>query len=890
MYTVKAAGGNNDKNNFRSKMKRGKNHFQDKWLKEIDPNGDLYNSYMSKDSEYSVKCNWCKVILSFHNCGLAALKRHALSKSHTIVSIHRSKRNDDVVQVKSSETLERENETEEIVDDPLPNTDTNNSENPSSLDANVAPPKSSTSQSNDKTIKRFFSTVEKTKSVEVVTESNNNNSTNGNNFMSLSDKTSRAEILLILQSVYKNTSLQSLESLQSLLKVAFPDSQIAGKVSLSDRKASYCITDGIGPYLLDEAIKDIKEADVYVMGCDTATTKHLGLRKGLDIQIRYYSVKYQKVVDTYLCSVSLGHETSEKMVEVCVTMLKEKGLDLSKLFVVSRDNPNVMKSFGKKFDETLKEYGNPCLIESPCCLHPTHTAFKKGIGKIGMNVDLFLVNVHGWFKLSTARREDMIEIRKGLEEINEEEFFLRHVSSRWLTMLNVVQRILNHWQSLCEYFAVFVANSKDPSHVQARETDRYKKIINILKPTESHNSYTRLQFVVYLCNKTQIFLKNFQSEKPMAHRLFTDSIMLVSSLMSSVIKPEYIPKNCSGREFLKFDFEKEGVLLPDRKCDFGPVVKDSISKCSEDDRKLLRKSFREATVTMIKYLISHLPLDNNLLKELSQTNPVMMESNQFAAAMLKVAKITKRFSESELQNLDNQLKFVTLSRSLPKYDEKIDTYDQFWLKKVIQKARLLHGDEFYELTKLVKIISVYPNSQAFVERGFNDTKRIADTRQSCSEQLMASSKVIMDVVRKAGAPENIRISPELIIKHRSAAQNYKMRLIRENMEKEKAAAELRLFNETQEKKRKYDAEHESWESKVAKIKSDIEVLKDTLDKQNETQMKALSNAAKYESKAKKDSAIKLAQTAAESVLQLRTELDLKQSSLAKLMSKKPKCL
>ena len=52
-----------------------------------------------------------------------------------------------------------------------------------------------------------------------------------------------------------------------------------------------------------------------------------------------------------------------------------------------------------------------------------------------------------------------------------------------------------------------------------------------------------------------------------------------------------------------------------------------------------------------------------------------------------------------------------------------------------------------------------------------------------------------------------------------------MRLIRENMEKEKAAAELRLFNETQEKKRKYDAEHESWESKVAKIKSDIEVLK-----------------------------------------------------------------
>jgi len=248
--------------------------------------------------------------------------------------------------------------------------------------------------------------------------------------------------------------------------------------------------------------------------------------------------------------------------------------------------------------------------------------------------------------------------------------------------------------------------------------------------------------------------------------------------MTSFVKPQFIPKNCIGSEFIAVDFKDSECLLPRKKCDFGPNVAESLKKCSPEIQLILKGEFREAMIAMTKYLIKSLPLKDQFLKDLSFTNPAIMNTSEFVPAMLRIGKQTKRFTEIEFQNLDNQLKMINITPDFPTFDDKTDSFEHIWMK-VIDMIENSIGTELNEVRWLIKIVSTYPNSQAFLERGFNDTKRLADTRKALSEISMSSIKIILDVVRSVGGPKNVVITPELIGAHQSVRQSYHRRLERE---------------------------------------------------------------------------------------------------------------
>ena len=144
----------------------------------------------------------------------------------------------------------------------------------------------------------------------------------------------------------------------------------------------------IAPFHLDCVLKDIRKADAYVIGVDSATTNHLGLAKSFDLKIRVISEKYKRVIDYFVGTENLGYVTSQVLAEVTFKMLKEDlGLDPAKMLVVSRDNPNVMKGFGRILTELVTKVGNSKNLKIPCALNPTHTSLKKGIDKSSLDVD-----------------------------------------------------------------------------------------------------------------------------------------------------------------------------------------------------------------------------------------------------------------------------------------------------------------------------------------------------------------------------------------------------------------------------------------------------------------------------------------------------------------------
>ena len=153
-------------------------------------------------------------------------------------------------------------------------------------------------------------------------------------------------------------------------------------------------------------------------------------------------------MDEFLDTTSVGHEPADTQVAHIVASLQKSNIHLSRMVCLSRDNPSVMKRVFKLLDAEVKTAGCRKLVDAPCLLHPTHTAFKTAVQSLDMSLMSLLGNLHGFFKTSTARREDMVEVREELAEELEDtytevldQFFLRHVDTRWLESGPALQRL-----------------------------------------------------------------------------------------------------------------------------------------------------------------------------------------------------------------------------------------------------------------------------------------------------------------------------------------------------------------------------------------------------------------------------------------------------------------
>ena len=145
-----------------------------------------------------------------------------------------------------------------------------------------------------------------------------------------------------------------------------------------------------------------------------------------------------------------GHAEGAKVAAAMVDKLEEDEVYLSSVLTLSSDGPNVNKTIFRAVNTSLKGAGNPGMINiGTCNLHVVHNSFCKALEVYGTPVDDLAVDIHSFFKISSARREEFKFIQ--LEEV-ETHTFLRHVPSRWLTLGPVVDRLIEQWEPLQKYF------------------------------------------------------------------------------------------------------------------------------------------------------------------------------------------------------------------------------------------------------------------------------------------------------------------------------------------------------------------------------------------------------------------------------------------------------
>ena len=191
----------------------------------------------------------------------------------------------------------------------------------------------------------------------------------------------------------------------------FP-ANISSQCQLGQSKASYVVSDGLSPCILDETVKDIKNSGTGYATMSDETTTYQN-RKQLDILIRYWSNERKQIVLKYLTSVLFGRASGIDILLNIFQAIKETGLPLDKLFKTSSDGSNINKTVWREINDTLKKEGFSGLIpQTTCYLHIVHNAFCKGLNILREESEELASNMHYWFKNAPCKHEDFLKLEQ----------------------------------------------------------------------------------------------------------------------------------------------------------------------------------------------------------------------------------------------------------------------------------------------------------------------------------------------------------------------------------------------------------------------------------------------------------------------------------------------
>ncbi|CAF3042122.1 unnamed protein product [Rotaria sp. Silwood2] len=419
-------------------MPRNLTKFNTDWLHRVDSNNDSVNTWLKKGSTSTAfKCSLCQTgDLSCGNQGWKAIEQHMNINKHKEI----------LRQWKQNAKFRVTNQTR-----------------PDSADSSTS-----------------------TSSGIPVLDTN----TNKNKPLTLDDQVTKAEILWSLKVAHKGLSYNSCNELNELFSSMFPDSAVVGNFSIQADKMSYVISHGLGPYFKKKVIEDVKKADKFVLIFDEQTNNQN--KRQLDMLLRYWSNKKQCVVNRFYKSVILGHAYAKTIRDIIIESFATDGLNLNKLLMLGRDNPNINISLENLMDVEIKKLGGCLLTIGSCNIHVIHNAFKNGILSSKWYVDSFCLDLYSWFKCSPARQEVYKNVSDSIDSVMEKTILYFSIT-RWILLGKVIDRILNQWNILCDYFLCFLTE-KQP--VQIRENKRYESIKLVLS---SNFSKVKFNFVLYLC-------------------------------------------------------------------------------------------------------------------------------------------------------------------------------------------------------------------------------------------------------------------------------------------------------------------------------------------------------------------------------------------------------
>lgn len=339
----------------------------------------------------------------------------------------------------------------------------------------------------------------------------------------------------------------------------------------------------------------------------------------------------------------------------------------------------------------------------------------------------------------------------------------------------------------------------------------------------------KLAYFRSTCAIFEPFLKEFQTDAPVAPLLYNNLKSLLLTLIEKVVKQEHL--DSVKKRIEKVDFSPSN-LIPVKHVDLGFATKDALKKClpTTDLEKLnLKKDIRDAVIAMAKKIIEKSPIQYKMSKAITCLDPSVVKSGA-----------TENHVNKCLEELVEKKWLTGIKADAVKYQySKLMSQEHVLEKCKMYKRREKRLDEFYteilneedsdkykELTSFIKIILSLSHGNASVERGFSVNKQCIV--ENLKEESLIALRKVCEGVRAAGGIEEFEITTELIHSTKNSHARYTEHLLKQREQsKEKTLAEK---EKKQAVKEKMDLEAQRFEilsearKRTAELDSKIEEL------------------------------------------------------------------
>ncbi|CAF4493757.1 unnamed protein product, partial [Rotaria sp. Silwood2] len=564
-----------------------------------------------------------------------------------------------------------------------------------------------------------------------------------------------------------------------LLRTMFPDSKIAQKFSIQHSKMSYVISHGLGPYFRDLLIKDIKNCERFVLCFDERTNNQN--KKQLDVYFRYWSSQKGLVVTRYYRTILLGHAQVNVVVDGILGAFRTDGIDISKLLMLSRDNPNVNKTVEKMINDAMTKVNAELLNIGTCNLHVIHNGFKAGTTETNWHVENFCMNIWSWFQKSPARQEDFENI---VDELNEsiEKTILYFSSTRWVLLGKVIDRVLKQYHVFREYFLVYL-----PSKQQ--------------KQIQNNSRYDNIK----------------EKEGPLVHLLYDELCDLYRTVLLSFLSPEHVGSTYGGA-LLDIDFKLAEKQLPTKKLQIGEEARRLLVDVSASDCATFFHDVKMIYHAIADNLKKHLPLKNTFLKDLHVLDPASRTKEDSADTMIRVGRaIPKLLSNAEINRIRHEFMMYaaeTIDQSWyikNKYHDsdgnnhtEYQQIDYYW-NKVLSLTTSFGLPKYPTLSKIVKNILIISHGNSDVESGFSINEHIVtENRTLLSLSSINGLRSTWDAIKFYGvrSPHRVPIKIDMVraVQKSKSVYNQEQLSLKSLADREKEQSEKREHTNEEMKK------------------------------------------------------------------------------------------
>ncbi|XP_037932808.1 zinc finger MYM-type protein 6-like [Teleopsis dalmanni] len=418
--------------------------------------------------------------------------------------------------------------------------------------------------------------------------------------------------------VMHNLPFLLMDFLPNLLRVCCPDSEIAKAIKCSRTKATQ-ITEQLASMSNAHIVKQLKTSKFSLIVDETTD---VSCRKALVLVVRYFENLAGLVRDRFLCLIELEKCDAESIYQNIKSFFLTNNIPIQNLIGLATDGANTMAGHLTGLKTKLTKDTNLFYLKCPC--HSLHLCTAYACKKLPGEVESLCRNVYSYFSWSPKRVQEFKEFQ---EYCNiKPHKMLGLALTRWLSLQQVVLRIIEQWDALQLYFL---------SHCIEVNDIKPKDLANLMAMKETKAYMLFLTYILKIVNDLNIEFQSDSIRLPFLYRKLEAVVQLILTNFMCYQHVKNVPLE-------SLEFKDSNYFLPIEKVFMGMKAETFTDNHNIEKSKIceIKKNVRCFYIELISQILQRFDFSRTDIKSLEIITPSKILSDD----ELSIAPLLTHFS------------------------------------------------------------------------------------------------------------------------------------------------------------------------------------------------------------------------------------------------------